>query len=210
MAAPDVARMYARVAGVYDAWTRFTERRSLEAAVAAAGIEDGSSVLEVAVGTGVAFREVLERNPGGRNVGVDLTEAMLERARRKARASGIRHELLQADATALPFPDGSFDVVLNNNMLGVVDSGLVAPIVSEIQRVLRPSGRLVIVMMRRPANALSLAVYQIGAVWLGGWKDVDVAAALRDAGFVDIQRTTVTQLGIPSDVIVATKAPGDR
>ena len=200
-----VTRLYARVAGVYDAWTYFTESRSLDVALEEARIGDTACVLEVAVGTGVAFREVLRRNPSGRNVGIDITEPMLRRAREKAERAGVPFELLLGDAGSLPFADATFDVVMNNNMLGVVPESLVAPIVSEIFRVLRPGGRLVIVTMQRPRNRFSEIVYQVGAVWLGGWRDIDVAPAVRSIGFVDVRSRTVTQLGIPSEVLSARK-----
>jgi ubiquinone/menaquinone biosynthesis C-methylase UbiE len=195
--------MYSRVAGVYDAWTHFTERRSLEAALDESGIRDGDAVLEVAVGTGVAFLEILRRNPSGRNVGVDLTEPMLRRARRKAEQSGVRCELLQADARALPFGDGTFDVVMNNNMLGVVHHEMVARMLSEMLRVLRPGGRLVVVTMKRPRGALSELVYRVGAVWLGGWRDIEVEPSVRGLGFANVRVRIVMQLGIPSEVLVA-------
>ncbi len=202
--------MYTRVAWIYDAWTGFTERRSLEAAIEDSGICDGDAVLEVAVGTGVAFREILRRNPSGSNVGVDLTEAMLRRAREKAQREGVRCELLRADARALPFDDASFDVVMNNNMLGVVPEAMVSPIVAELFRVLRPGGRLVVVMMKPPRRPFPRLVYGLGAVWLGGWQDLDVEPFLRAAGFLVVKRRSVTQLGIPSEVFVAVKRGGGR
>jgi ubiquinone/menaquinone biosynthesis C-methylase UbiE len=85
---PAVTKVYSRVAGVYDAWTYFTESRSLRSAVDAADIRSGEAVLEVAVGTGVAFGEIVRRNRAGRNVGVDLSEGMLRRTRAKAARAG--------------------------------------------------------------------------------------------------------------------------
>lgn len=201
----DVISKYSRVAGVYDAWTYFTESRSLHTALARAAIRADDAVLEVAVGTGIVFREILRRNPSGRNVGIDLTEAMLRRARRKAERSGATYELLQADARSLPFRGGTFDIVMNNNMLGVVPAEIVEKILSEMLRVLRPGGRLVVVTMKRPSRRLSELVYRIGAVWLGGWRDVDVEPSARAAGFGDVRRHTVTQLGIPSEILEARK-----
>jgi SAM-dependent methyltransferase len=68
---------------------------------------------------GIAFREILRCNPSGRNVGIDLTEAMLERARARAEASGASYELVRGDASALSFPTARFSVVMSNNMLAV-------------------------------------------------------------------------------------------
>jgi SAM-dependent methyltransferase len=77
--------------------------------VDAAGVAAGQSVLDVACGTGVVAREVADRLGGdGRVVGVDVNEAMLTVARR------LRPDIdwRTGDAADLPFPDGSFDVVL--------------------------------------------------------------------------------------------------
>jgi hypothetical protein len=76
---------------------------------------------------------------------------------------------------------------------------------AEMLRVLRRGGRLV-VTMKRPRRRFAELVYRIGAVWLGGWRDIDVESSVRAAGFVDVNRHTVSQLGIPSDVLEARKA----
>jgi len=203
----DVVGMYSRVAFVYDAWTWATERKSLEVALRDANIEDGTSVLEVAVGTGVLFEKILRRNRTGKNVGIHLTEGMLRRARAKAKKTGVPHDLFVADGRELPFSDGSFDVVFNNNMLGVVPDDVRRGVLGEIRRVLKPGGRLVVVMMMEPDRGVGRAVYAIGAVRLGGWRALDVVPLLAAEGFVDIRKTVVTQLGIPSHVVRASAPP---
>lgn len=201
----DIKSMYENVAFVYDAWTWSTERRSLRAALDRIALVDGESVLEVAVGTGVFFRDILKRNRSGRNVGVDLTAGMLRRARRKAERVSTTFELLVADARALPFPDASFDVVVNNNMLGLLADADIAPILGEMYRVLRPGGRVLIVTMMRPNRRLPALVYDIGAVRLGGWHDVRPEPFVRAAGFEVREQKTVQQLGIPSEILVGRK-----
>jgi ubiquinone/menaquinone biosynthesis C-methylase UbiE len=200
----DVVADYSRVASIYDTWTYFTESRSLERALELAAVVDGESILEVAVGTGIFFEKTLRRNPKGRNVGVDLTRAMLRRAQRRAEATGVPFELVEADATRLPFESASFDLVVNNNMLGLVPEEAAEAIVSEMFRVLKPGGRVVTVMMTRPAGRFGALVYQVGAVWLGGWRDVDVVPWFLGVGFAlcdEIERETVAQLGIPSAIL---------
>lgn len=200
----DVAARYTALASLYDAWTWATERRSLDAALARAAPRDGEDVLEVAVGTGLLFARLLRANRTGRTVGVDLTPAMLRRARRKAARTGVAHELVVGDARRLAFADASFDLVVNNNMLGLVPPAEVAPIVRELARVVRPGGRVVLVTMTRPRRAVAGAIYELGACRLGGWHDVDVAPAVRAAGLAIAHREVVTQLGIPSEILVAT------
>jgi ubiquinone/menaquinone biosynthesis C-methylase UbiE len=203
----DVVRLYSRVAFLYDTWTYLTESRSLRVALDVAAIRDGEAVLEIAVGTGIAFREILRRNPSGRNVGIDLTETMLERARARAQGAGTPYELIRGDARALSFKSESVDVVVNNNMLGLVPPSTIEGILSEMSRVLRPSGRLVIATMMRPNRRLALLVYRVGALWLGGWRDVAPEPFVRAAGFLTVRRQRVVQLGIPTEVLEARK-PG--
>ena len=61
-----------------------TETRTRRQSLQLANIKNGEAILEVAPGTGITFREILKANPDGRNVGVDITPAMLEKGRLKA------------------------------------------------------------------------------------------------------------------------------
>ncbi len=71
---------------------------------------DGLRVLELAAGTGIVTRVLRDQLPGARIVATDLNDAMLDYARDAV--GGDRIEWRQADAQALPFDDGSFDVVV--------------------------------------------------------------------------------------------------
>ena len=94
-------------------------------------------VLEIGVGTGLSFvhyPEVYEL------VGVDPSEPMLRRARRRAENIGRDVTLVEAPAEALPFEDDSFDTVVSLTVLCTVEDP--ARTLGEIRRVLRPGGRL--------------------------------------------------------------------
>ena len=201
-----IEAIYTRLAIVYDAWTWMLERKGLHAALDHADIRDGESILEVAVGSGQVFREVLRRNRNGRNVGVDLTDAMLRKTRRKALRTGVPFVLECADARRLPFGDASFDLVLNNNMLGLLPRSEVEPVLAEMKRVLRPGGRLVAVLMSRPRHRLPRWIYQLGVGRLGAWSDVDLGAFTRVFGRVE--HAMVTQLGFPSEILCARRTAG--
>jgi arsenite methyltransferase len=100
------------------------------------------TVLDIGCGTGtdllVAARKV---GPNGRAIGIDMTEAMRDRALASAATAGLANvEVRCADATALPLPDSSTDVVISNGVLNLVPEKKKA--FSEIWRVLRPYGRL--------------------------------------------------------------------
>jgi ubiquinone/menaquinone biosynthesis C-methylase UbiE len=95
-------------------------------------------VLEVGVGTGLSFAHYA---PDVEVVGVDPSEPMLKRARKRAAELGREVTLLEAPAEALPFEDNSFDTVVTLAVLCTVDDPPHA--LREIRRVLRPGGRFV-------------------------------------------------------------------
>jgi len=90
---------------------RVIDRREKEAVLDALGPLDEKRVLEVACGTGRFTVMLAER--GADVVGMDISEAMLEQGRRKARTAGVEETLsfMQGDAGRLPFPDDHFDAV---------------------------------------------------------------------------------------------------
>lgn len=100
----------------------------------------GMRLLEIACGTGVLTRRILERVPlDARLVATDLNPAMMEIAQHRAGADS-RVEWRQADGTQLPFEDASFDVVACQ--FGVMFYPDKAAGMREARRVLRPGGRL--------------------------------------------------------------------
>lgn len=109
---------------------------------AIAPLQPGETVLDIGCGAGMdlllAARHV---GPTGRAIGVDMTSAMIERARAGAAQAGLAHvEVRQGDATSLPVASASVDVVISNGVLNLVAEKEIA--FSEIARVLRPGGRL--------------------------------------------------------------------
>jgi ubiquinone/menaquinone biosynthesis C-methylase UbiE len=110
-------------------------------------------VLEVAIGTG---RNLAFYPEGVRLTGVDLSPAMLERARKRARERGMEADLREGDAQDLPFPDESFDTVVCTHSLCNIPDDRKA--VAEMKRVLRPGGRLVLLDHVRGASGLGRAV----------------------------------------------------
>jgi len=79
----EIGRVYDKLAGIYDIWGKLTESRARNRAIELADIQDGQNILEVAVGTGLAFFEIAKRNPNGRNIGIDLSIGMLEKAKHR-------------------------------------------------------------------------------------------------------------------------------
>jgi ubiquinone/menaquinone biosynthesis C-methylase UbiE len=106
--------------------------------VVACGIGPGQRVLDVAAGTGnVAIRAAQE---GAIVVASDLEPAQFEAGRREARACGVELDWVQADAAALPFDDGEFDVVTSS--AGAIFAPDHQAVADELIRVCRPGGTI--------------------------------------------------------------------
>src|SRR5919197_2652558 len=104
-------------------------------------LEPDDVVLDVAAGTGHVARAFAPRVRAV--VAVDSTPAMLERGWIEAKRAALRNVVfMQADATALPFVDGSFDVVVSRFALHHFEVPAVP--IAEMRRVLRPGGRLAV------------------------------------------------------------------
>jgi ubiquinone/menaquinone biosynthesis C-methylase UbiE len=149
---------YALIAPFYDAFltaaTRGARGRSL------AVLADGApgEVLIAGIGTGL---DIPHLPPGNRYVGIDLTRAMLAKARRRLTGDHIR--LVQGDVQRLPFADARFDAVVLHLILAVVPEPMAC--LAEAARVLKPGGRILVfdkflkpgerALWKRAANSLT-------------------------------------------------------
>jgi arsenite methyltransferase len=102
----------------------------------------GERVLDLGSGAGtdslIAAQMVGEE---GHVTGIDMTPAMLTKARAAAVAMGLSNvEFVEGEAERLPFPDGTFDVVLSNGVIDLIPDK--DAVFSELQRVLGPGGRM--------------------------------------------------------------------
>jgi arsenite methyltransferase len=105
-------------------------------------IAPGSVVLDLGCGAGTDLLIAAQMTgPEGRVVGVDMTASMLERAATSARGMGLGNvELHESLIESLPLEDGSVDVVISNGVIDLVPDK--DAVFDEIDRVLRPGGRL--------------------------------------------------------------------
>jgi ubiquinone/menaquinone biosynthesis C-methylase UbiE len=199
---PDI---YRRIAPSYDLWAWLTESKARDRCLELAAIQDGESVLEVAVGTGLAFDKILKSNPSGQNEGIDLTEAMLDRAERRAVRTGLdNYRLRIGDAYDLDFPDDVFDVLVNNYMFDLLPQQDFATVLDEFKRVLRPGGRLAMVNMtkgKRWYNGIWERIYRLNPGLLGGCRGVELVPQLEACGFIETRREYFSQMTFPSEVV---------
>ena len=123
-------------------WAVFGERSA-----ARLGLQPGDSVLDVACGSGSSALPAAELvGPQGQVVAVDLAPKMLELARRKAEQRGLLNiHFRQGDMNDLGYQDGQFDGVVC--VLGIIFCEDMRKAVTELWRMLRPGGRLVITVL---------------------------------------------------------------
>jgi arsenite methyltransferase len=102
----------------------------------------GATVVDIGSGAGTdLLLAAVHVGPTGRAIGVDMTEAMRERARRGAAACGLTHvDVREGEATALPVETESVDVVISNGVLNLVAEKQMA--IAEVRRILKPGGRV--------------------------------------------------------------------
>jgi demethylmenaquinone methyltransferase/2-methoxy-6-polyprenyl-1,4-benzoquinol methylase len=201
--ASGVETMFDRIAPVYDAMNRIMTagldqrwRRLTAEAVA----RNGDAVLDACCGTGDLA--VASARRGGKVTGIDFSERMLERARRKAPDI----EWVRGDLLALPFGDATFDAAtVGFGVRNVEDLGRA---LAELRRVLRVGGRLGILEITRPRGVLAPfyrvwfdgIVPLLGKVLPGGSAYTYLPASvrrfpgpdeltelLREAGFADVR-----------------------
>lgn len=202
---------YARVAWVYDAWGRLTEDRALRRLLELAEIEDGCQALEVAVGTGRLFARLVERNPSGRNEGIDLSPEMLACARRRIAplAAGRSARLQEGTAYDLPFESGSFDILFNAFMLDMLPVEDFSRVLDEFARVLKPGGRLGLAYFShgcKPANRFWVWTAKHFPSVLTDCRPIRLEAPLRQAEFEVLHHEEISQNTFPSAITVARKA----
>lgn len=146
---------------------------------------DGSTVLDVACGTGSFTRELARVvGPAGLAVGIDVSETMLARATADAGRAGLRNvAYVRGDAEALAFAERSFDAASCFAALHLFSDPMRA--LDRIHAVLRPGGRLAIMTSARrcprPVGDIESKLGELGGMWV--FVPRELRAALRTRGF---------------------------
>ena len=209
---PEIIRKYNVIAPVYDLFGIFVESKARERALEIAAIRNGEKILEVALGTGLNFIEILKRNPNGWVNGIDVSEKMIEKAKKRISKTGQNNFALSlCDGRHLPFEDETFDMVMNQYLLDILPVEDFIPILSEFHRVLKVGGRIVLVNMTKGERWLDQVyegIYRLKPPLLAGCRGVMAQPFLEEAGFKIFFREVVSQLGFPSEVVRGEKKNG--
>lgn len=204
-----IGSMYDKIAPIYDIWGKLTESQARNRALELSEIKDGQAILEVAVGTGLAFYEIVKRNPNGTNIGIDLSPGMLGKAKnRVSKLSESNYSLDVGNAFGLSNEDESIDTLVNNYMFDLISFEDMDKILLEFRRVLKTDGKLILVNMtegERFGSKIYDVIYNISPKTMGGCRGIKLTEKLQQYGFNVAAREYFQQMLFPSEVILAYK-----
>jgi len=153
-------RRLAGILGYKDEWLRNVPESSIESFAGTGNpfsmgdLHPGERVVDLGCGAGIDTLIAAQMvGPGGRVIGVDMTQAMLNKAKTSASTSNVTNvEFREGYGEELPVDSGWADVVISNGVLNLMPDKKAA--LSEIARVLKPTGRLQIadILVQKPVS----------------------------------------------------------
>ncbi len=196
-----VQSSYARGAPIYDRTFGAVTNTGRRRAVGYIN-KRGGAVLEVGVGTGLSLPFYASDM---KVTGIDFSHDMLAKAKRRVAELDLRHvkALRQMDARCLDFPDASFDTVAAMHVLSVVPDP--HKVMSEIARVLKPGGEVVISNHFKSTDGVMAAVEKISAPFanvLGWHSDFEIGTVLGEACLTLKARRSLPPLGMMTFLVL--------
>jgi len=204
-----VAHSFDKIAFTYNFWSSITESDALRKAFEFCDIQDGMTVLEAGVGTGRFLEWVVQANPSGFNLGVDLSIGMLSEANKRVQEfhSGS-YQLIQGDVSALPVRKESCDRIVSTFVFDLLPENEHLPILHYMYNILNSDGKIVLATMTETKHLTHRA-------W--GWfantfpslftycRPINIKPALQKANFSVERNEVISQNTFPSEVILAKK-----
>jgi len=202
-------RLYNFLSPFYEHITRYEHIVKIKG-LKVAEIKNGSTVLDVAVGTGQTL--IASSHCAGKDgivCGIDLSIKMLKTTRKRIQeASSTPHVYLTlGDARQIPYQEEVFDVVFNSYMLDLIDTPEILHVLAEFKRVLKPGGRLVIVSLSKDDRWYSNMklyewLYSQCPTILGGCRPIFSRPFIEELGFQNVNRELI-MVGrvMPSEIV---------
>ena len=201
---------YDRISAAYDLIADPAEHHARESGLDLLNAAPGERVLEIGAGTGRALLELAQAVGGsGLACGLDSSTGMLRLARRRLASCPERVHLQRGDGRALPYRAASFDAAFVSFTLELFEPPDIARVLSELERVLRPRGRLGIVCLSvEPEPGLATQAYE----WMHrqfptllDCRPIDVLGHLERNGFrpTSVERMSLWSLPVTALCAVA-------
>ena len=200
---------YRKVLWFYDFWSRLTESKAFKKVIELADVKDNQSIIEIGCGTGRLFDKIVNKNPNGHNIGLDLSPDMLHKAKLRLQKTGLRnYALREANILDLNEKYDSFDLLINNFMIDLMPESAFDNIANEFFRLLKPNGIALI-------STFSFGYKRIHRFWfwiaehapdlLTGCRPVTFKNYLEKAGFEIIDIYQISQNTFPTEIIKVKK-----
>jgi len=188
-----VTDVYSKIASTYDVFFGPALHHGRLRAIARMDLQPGERVLEVGVGTGINL-PLYPRHC--RVTGIDFSSSMLQKAHDKVAKSGLDHvRLYEMDASAIQFPDESFDVVYAPYLINCVPEPIV--VAREMQRVCKPGGRILLLNHFRSPNPVMSTIERLFtpvSIYMGFKVDLDLNGLLEQSG---LEAVSVEKVNFP-------------
>jgi ubiquinone/menaquinone biosynthesis C-methylase UbiE len=199
-----LGEIYSRTAAFYDGVVADRQAGPKLEALRQLARRRGERFLEVGCGTGWAFARLVAESGVEGAYGVDVAAGMLDVARQAVPDAAV----VLADGRRLPFPESSFDCLLNTYTFEVLAMPDIAPVLDECLRVLKPGGRIAVVNLTDGEGADAAMTedwkrrYVEDPEFFGGARPLHLQAMVEARGFINATRTYVGPEW-PSEVLVA-------
>ena len=197
-----VKSSYARWAPVYDKTFGVITSVGRRAAVGYINAQDGTSVLEVGVGTGLALSHY---RPTLSVTGIDFSDEMLGKAIERVKSRGLHHvkSLRQMDARQLDFPDDHFDTVAAMHIISVVPEP--GQVMAEMSRVCKPGGKIVMTNHFARETGFLASVEKFSAPFanqLGWHSDFEIGTVLGQPELSIVEQRPLPPMGMMTFLVL--------
>jgi len=206
----EARQVYDRFSNFYDYTLGLLGRKYSKMALERLSVVEGETVLEIGSGTGHCLKWMAKLvGPAGTVYGIDISPKMIEKTKKRLEKEGLanRAELCCGDATYLPFDESAFDAVFMSFTLEVFDTPEIPRLLAQIEKVLKPGGRLgIIAMSKENGKSVFLKVYE----WIHkkcpkylGSRPIYAEQCLIDAGYQIKNKKKIKIFRLPAEIIIA-------
>jgi ubiquinone/menaquinone biosynthesis C-methylase UbiE len=206
----EARQVYDRLSKFYDYALGLLGRKYSKMALERLSVVEGETVLEIGFGTGHCLKWMAKLvGPAGKVYGIDISPKMIEKTKKRLEKEGLanRVELCCGDATCLPFDESAFDAVFMSFTLEVFDTPEIPRVLAQIEKVLKPGGRLgIIAMSKENGKSVLVKAYE----WIHkkcpkylGSRPIYAEQCLIDAGYQIKSKKKIKIFRLPAEIIVA-------